>query len=274
MSAQHLAKALLVLLGMLWNSHLLFTLLAKSLETKSIHWNLGESFIASRRRGTKSRYLCWHSNLHHNDNAATSIKSLISRENGFCLTKNIIEERYLVHIPFQKACSFKVLYACPINTQKTIDVNLVMFSFYIFQRSLIQSWMLAFISSSAVDIKKSWCHTASNPCEVGFSKVEMLQVFSNMQNCNFGHHSKFFKTSQMLQMKTWCLFKQQSSHSFSPERRKVRHMCWTAVKLWHKCKSHIKVRKYMTCKILYSSVSFLGFISAIKIRDVPSLLLS
>lgn len=149
-----------------------------------------------------------------------------------------------------------------------------MFSFYLFQRSLIQSWVLAFISSSPLDIKKSWCHTVSNPCGIVFSKVEMLQVFSNMQNHKFVHSSKLFKISQKLQMKTWSLFKQHSSHSFPPERRKVRHMCWTADKLWHKCKSHIKVRKYMTCKILYSPVSFLGFILAIKIRDVTSLLLS
>lgn len=153
MFSQHLSKALLVLLRMLWNSPLLFTLLAKSLETKSINCNLEGSFIASWRGGTKSRYLCWRNNLHHNDNAATSIKILISRGTEFCLTKNILEEWNWVHAPIQKARSFKVLYPCNLNSQQIIDVNLVMFSFYIFQRSLIQSWMFTFRSSSAVDIK-------------------------------------------------------------------------------------------------------------------------
>lgn len=136
MSAQHLSKSLLVLLRMLWNSPLLFMLLAKSLETKSINCNLEGSFIASWRGGTKSRYICWHSNLHHYDNAATSIKILIFWGTGFCLTKNISEELNWAHTPFQKACSFQVLYPCHINSLQITDVNLVMFSFFIIQWSL------------------------------------------------------------------------------------------------------------------------------------------
>lgn len=116
---------------------------------------------------------------------------LISGGTGFCLTQNILKEWNWVHAPFQNACSVKLSYPCHINSQQIIDGNLVMFSFYVFQRSLIQAWVFTFTPSSAEAIINPDVIVLQNHMGLISAKQKCCKVFSNMQNFNFLHWSKW-----------------------------------------------------------------------------------